>query len=75
MLGKNKNTTSTTGARTKVSTVIGEGTVFDGNLKATETVKVDGTVNGNCTCDEELILGPEGLVKGNVFSPECDHFW
>lgn len=66
MLGKNKNAAATAGTRTRVSTVIGEGTVFDGNLKAAETIQVDGTVNGNCTCDSELILGPAGLVKGNV---------
>lgn len=65
MMGKNKNTMSS-GAKTKVSTVLGAGTVFDGNFKTSDTVRVDGTVNGNCTCEEELILGPEGLVKGNV---------
>ena len=65
MMGKNRNTMST-GVKTKVSTVLGAGTVFDGNFKTSDTVRVDGTVNGNCTCEEELILGPEGLVKGNV---------
>ena len=66
MIGKNKNTMATAGTKTKVSTVLGEGTVFDGNLKTSGTVRVDGTVNGNCTSDEEMILGPEGVVKGNV---------
>lgn len=66
MIGKNKNSMATAGTKTKVSTVLGEGTVFDGNLKTTGTVRVDGTVNGNCISDEELILGPEGVVKGNV---------
>ena len=65
MMGKNKNTMSA-GVRTKVTTVLGAGTVFDGNFKASNTVRVDGTVNGNCTSEEELILGPEGVVKGNV---------
>lgn len=65
MMGKNKNAISA-GARTKVTTVLGAGTVFDGNFKASNTVRVDGTVNGNCTSEEELILGPEGVVKGNV---------
>lgn len=65
MMGKNKNTMAA-GAKTKVSTVLGAGTVFDGNFKTSDTVRVDGTVNGNCICEQELILGPEGLVKGNV---------
>lgn len=65
MMGKNKNTMSS-GAKTKVSTVLGAGTVFDGNFKTTETVRVDGTVNGNCVSEGELILGEEGVVKGNV---------
>ena len=29
MIGKNKNTMATAGTKTKVSTVLGEGTVFD----------------------------------------------
>ena len=42
---KNKNTGAD--ARAKVGTLIGKGAVFDGNLSAPETVRIDGTLNGN----------------------------
>lgn len=66
MLSKNKNMASTTDTRTIVGTLIGKGAVFDGNLTAPESVRIDGTVNGNCTCDKEMILGPESQIIGNI---------
>lgn len=65
MMSKNKNTADT---RAKVGTLIGKGAVFDGNLSAPETVRVDGTVNGNCTCKELFIIGVEGKVNGDITS-------
>ena len=65
MLGKSKNTAAAVETRT-IGTLIGEGTIFDGNLTAQETVRVDGTINGNCTCEKELFLGPAGQIKGNI---------
>ena len=66
MIGKNKNTGSSVESRTKVGTLIGEGAVFDGDLRAPVTIRVDGTVNGNCTCEKELIIGPSGQIRGNI---------
>ena len=68
MMGKNKNKNSAGDARAKVSTIIGKGAVFDGNLTAPETVRVDGTVNGNCNCKEVLIVGVDGVIKGDIIS-------
>lgn len=66
MLGKSKNDSYMDDAKTKVGTLIGAGTVFDGDLSSPETVRVDGIVNGNCTCEKKLILSSEGQVKGNI---------
>lgn len=66
MMSKNKN--SAVDARAKVGTLIGKGAVFDGNLSAPETVRVDGTVNGNCACKELLIVGVEGKINGDITS-------
>lgn len=66
MMGKNKN--AATDARAKVGTLIGPGAVFDGNLTAPETVRVDGTVNGNCNCKGLLIVGVEGKINGDIMS-------
>ena len=53
-----------------ISTLISEGSVLDGNLKAPSFARIDGTVNGNITVDEGLILGEKGLVKGNIVTKE-----
>jgi len=69
MLGKAKTTvTATTEPSGKISTIIGPGAVFDGNLSSTETIRIDGTVNGNCNCQQKMIVGPEGTVEGNITS-------
>ena len=52
----------------KVNTLIGEGTIFDGNLTASDTIRIDGTVNGNCSCDQTLIVGASGHIIGNIIS-------
>ena len=50
MLGKSKNETYADDAKTKIGTMIGVGTVFDGDLSSPEAVRIDGIINGNCTC-------------------------
>ena len=64
MLRKNVSTASD--ANVKVSTLLGEGAVFDGNLTIPDTIRIDGTVNGNCLCESTLILGETGQVFGNI---------
>ena len=66
MLSKNKNMTHTDDAHTKITTFIGEGTVFDGDLTSPEAISIDGTINGNCSSEMKLILGPKGHIKGNI---------
>lgn len=66
MLGKGKNEAYTDDARTKVGTVIGTGSIFDGDLTSPEAVRIDGIINGNCSCDKKLILSADGQVKGNI---------
>lgn len=68
MLGKQQRKPASTASdiQTKISTIIGPGAVFDGNLNAPETTRVDGVINGNCNCGQNLILGPEGRIKGNI---------
>ncbi len=64
MLKKDKNTVAP--AATKIGTVIGPKAVFNGNLSAPETIRIDGIINGDCICEGNLILGTEGVIKGNI---------
>lgn len=66
MMGKNKSSVSSGSADTKIGTIIGPGAVFNGNLSAPETIRIDGTLNGDCSCEGNLILGKEGVIKGNI---------
>ena len=66
MLGKGKRSAYAEDAREKVSTVIGKETTFDGDLTSAETVRIDGIINGNCSCEKKLILSADGQVKGNI---------
>ena len=65
MIGKGKGI-ETMPTQEKISTLIGSGSVFNGDLIVQDTVRVDGTINGNCTCKGTLILGTEGNIMGNI---------
>ena len=66
MLGKRNTASANNEAPSKVGTILGVGAVFDGDLFAPETSRVDGTINGNCNCNQNFILGTEGVIKGNI---------
>lgn len=67
MLGKN-NKSNAGESRITIGTIIGEGAVFDGNISAPETIRIDGILNGNCQCEQMLILSSEGAVNGNILA-------
>ena len=46
--------------------VISAGTVIDGKFKATENVRLDGTMKGEMKCDKRLVMGEKGKVEGNI---------
>ncbi|MCR8558754.1 polymer-forming cytoskeletal protein [Mucilaginibacter sp. BJC16-A38] len=53
-----------------ISTLISEGSIFDGNLKAPSVARIDGQVTGDVMVDEGLILGEAGSIHGNVITKE-----
>ena len=53
-----------------ISTLISEGCVVDGNLKAPAYVRIDGQVNGDVFIEEGLIIGEKGMVFGNILTKE-----
>lgn len=50
----------------KVSTIIGAGAVFSGNLTVKDTIRIDGEVTGDVKTDAVLILGSSGKITGDV---------
>jgi len=53
-----------------ISTLISEGSIFDGNLKAPAFARIDGQITGDVMVDEGLILGEAGSVNGNIITKE-----
>lgn len=53
-----------------ISTLISEGCVIDGNIKAPAVARIDGQVTGDVIVDEGLILGEKGSILGNVITKE-----
>lgn len=66
MIGKSKGPAPAVETQSKIGTIIGPGAVFDGNLTAPETVRIDGIINGNCVCKQNLVIGQDGHVEGNI---------
>ena len=65
MIGKSKAVDATP-VQEKISTLIGAGAVFNGDFVVQDTIRVDGTINGNCNCKGTLILGEQGKIIGNI---------
>lgn len=65
-MSRNKNKNGGLDTRAKIGTLIGKGAVFDGNLSAPEAIRLDGTLNGNCECKDMLIVGTDGVIKGDI---------
>jgi cytoskeletal protein CcmA (bactofilin family) len=53
-----------------ISTLISEGCILDGNLKAPAYARIDGQITGDVFVDEGLILGEKGTILGNVITKE-----
>lgn len=53
-----------------ISTLISEGCIIDGNIKAPAFARIDGQVTGDVIVDEGLILGEKGSILGNVLTKE-----
>ena len=48
------------------STIIGAGTVVEGILKSSASMRIDGTVNGDITTEGVVVIATDGIVNGNI---------
>lgn len=74
MFGSNNNkdtkktessTPNRTGSGRGLNTV-NEGTTVVGDLQAESDIRVDGTIKGNLKCKAKVIIGPKGMIDGEV---------
>ncbi|HUS02529.1 MAG TPA: polymer-forming cytoskeletal protein [Chitinophagaceae bacterium] len=52
----------------QISTIIGEGYVFTGELQGSSVIRIEGKVIGNVSVDSGVILGENGIIEGNITS-------
>src|SRR5271157_2779990 len=47
-------------------TMIGEGSVFEGNISVPHSIRIDGALTGRLDCAETLTIGAGGTVNADV---------
>lgn len=50
----------------ELNTILGKGSVFEGNIKVEQSLRIDGRVKGDVSAGDTMIVGVEGEVRGNV---------
>jgi cytoskeletal protein CcmA (bactofilin family) len=52
----------------RLDTLIGNGTLFEGTLTSKESICVEGVVKGKIVCEGSVIIGEKGRVDADVYS-------
>jgi cytoskeletal protein CcmA (bactofilin family) len=52
----------------EISTIIGEGYIFRGELEGSSVIRIEGKIIGNVNVDGGVVLGERGNIEGNVTS-------
>ncbi|MBL7727206.1 MAG: polymer-forming cytoskeletal protein [Dinghuibacter sp.] len=69
--GKSKKESLPDGPAGSNST-IGGGTTITGDIESASDLRIDGTINGNVSVKGKLLVGPEGVVNGDIQSQVAD---
>jgi cytoskeletal protein CcmA (bactofilin family) len=67
-MGSNKNQQTDAGS----VNLIGNGTKIVGDITSAQDVRIDGHLTGNIVTTGRFVLGPNGMVDGNVTSGNAD---
>jgi cytoskeletal protein CcmA (bactofilin family) len=54
------------------ATLISSGTTLNGDVVSENDLRIDGIINGNINCSAKIIIGPTGLVEGNIQGLQAD---
>jgi cytoskeletal protein CcmA (bactofilin family) len=52
----------------EISTIIGEGYIFTGELRGASVVRIEGKIIGNIHVEGGVVLGEKGVVEGDIFT-------
>ena len=54
------------------ASIIGAGTVISGNIESKGDLRIDGYLKGNIVCKAKILLGPQGIVEGDITGEQAD---
>jgi len=54
------------------TTIIGVGTVINGNIESNNDIRIDGSLIGNITSKTKILIGTEGSVTGDIKCQQAD---
>jgi cytoskeletal protein CcmA (bactofilin family) len=59
---------------TPISTasIISAGTIITGNIESKGDIRIDGILKGNVSCKAKILIGPEGVVEGDITGQQAD---
>jgi cytoskeletal protein CcmA (bactofilin family) len=52
----------------RIDTIIGPSSNIEGKINATGTVRIDGKYTGDIFTDEDVLIGENGIINGNISS-------
>jgi cytoskeletal protein CcmA (bactofilin family) len=70
MLGKNSN--KSLPVEPGSVNLVGTGTKIVGDISSAGDFRIDGNLNGNMVTNGKFVLGPNGLVEGNITCANAD---
>jgi cytoskeletal protein CcmA (bactofilin family) len=68
MFKKNKENQPLEINQQEISTIIGEGYTFTGEVRGASVIRIEGTVVGNINVEGGVVLGEKGKVEGDIFT-------
>ncbi len=54
------------------TTIIGAGTVINGNIQSTGDIRIDGFLKGNLQAKAKVLLGADGVIEGDIDCKQAD---
>ena len=49
-----------------LNTLIGKGTIIEGNITVQHSLRIDGKLVGNLKSSDSIIIGKEGVIQGEI---------
>jgi cytoskeletal protein CcmA (bactofilin family) len=66
MFKKNKEQQPLEINQQEISTIIGEGYIFTGELRGTSVIRIEGKIIGNVNVEGGVVLGEKGKIEGDI---------